>query len=951
MNYLAEYLNKLAIPRPEIPPSLSFDLNFDPLSPSPERSASPEPEAYQNRKLSLTAFVQLLDEKRDQLMGELPPNVALDQLDATALREYIDLVLSAVDGFEHGRVLHDVDSALILSATFPWREQYDILTTYEEKRALHGNLHAQVRFEDEDTSQAEYRDPGSDSNVFWATCGDGGRHRIHIMLPKAGDTEMVEIHEAIYNATREACVYWNEASANSWSPTYETELNRTARFTNSRFRIESKKVVGEAFGSLVAEQVIESIRRKGWGKDAYWFIQMRGCKDFTRHDGSRTREVIDHLLEPVERASSAIFVDVAVELQLQNGWACMPWRPDYAPETLAEVALGFEEGDWSWKKYQPDIWAGVAAIAGFRCNFANEPRTENLISYMQVYTTDKFQTYNPSGTSHKSLYLTGPQALHMKGPDEIPVPIHKVYNATVANQIENTPTATRIEARVPVQHASRVFSPTLQVQDLSDVLHVVPSYVIWAWRLHRLGACQLLLRLAASVRQDSRADTQYLTLVAALIYLLNSIHSRPGELHFDRKLAAAIFPTCSLEVNEWTVLELGFHNPRSRSTLVPFMEYGGIFLPSIVYPSELEGDVLRFQFLSRGLDRESAANALGMKLADIDALFVPEYLVDAFAGGHLKRKRTKPSDPLIRRPIPLPPHVRDFSYEAPRSYFDHGHDLPASARIGSPPPENSRSTASEHLLELLIQIIQRVGSLGQSRVPYCNISDDNIRKMSLDTFRDMNLSTYFMSYQYTRDEESWIGIVELLFPAQDQNPVQIADTKVQGWRGVPAYKTYLEMRKKGGAEFNQLRKLCLETFHTLKWFPRVTRDRLLSYTHRTTWTTVFPYDASWEATRFGFGGCYPARLTPSQITHPTHEDTLPPVVRAVFGGPGRSQQGQSSRSASGTSNNLELAAAWARNRSGRTFQGRRVVRFRDVVETQDEEGEVEILLILDDDDE
>ncbi|KAJ8074353.1 hypothetical protein PM082_012666 [Marasmius tenuissimus] len=222
--------------------------------------------------------------------------------------------------------------------------------------------------------------------------------------------------------------------------------------------------------------------------------------------------------------------------------------------------------------------------------------------------------------------------------------------------------------------------------------------------------------------------------------------------------------------------------------------------------------------------------------------------------------------------------------------------------------------------------------------------------MSLDTFRDMNLSTYFMSYQYTRDEESWTGIVELLFPAQDQNPVQIADTK------------------KGGAEFNQLRKLCLETFHTLKWFPRVTRDRLLSYTHRTTWTTVSPYDCNTgvpiainplfrdsvttQARKqpvLDLGVAIP--LTPSQITHPTHEYTLPPVVRAVFGGSDRSQQGQSSRSASGTSNNLELAAAWARNRSGRTFQGRRVVRFRDVVETQEEEGEVERLLILNDDDE
>lgn len=134
--------------------------------------------------------------------------------------------------------------------------------------------------------------------------------------------------------------------------------------------------------------------------------------------------------------------------------------------------------------------------------------------------------------------------------------------------------------------------------------------------------------------------------------------------------------------------------------------------------------------------------------------------------------------------------------------------------------------------------MERLGTTGLSHTPYCKLSDVEIRNVSLETFRDMNLSTYLISFQYTRDTQTWASVKDLLFPGKDTDIPNIARGGTQGWRMVPLYKEFLEKRETGGKEFNQLRTFSRELFDTLKWFPRVTKDKLIDNKIRTTWTQI-----------------------------------------------------------------------------------------------------------------
>lgn len=183
-------------------------------------------------------------------------------------------------------------------------------------------------------------------------------------------------------------------------------------------------------------------------------------------------------------------------------------------------------------------------------------------------------------------------------------------------------------------------------------------------------------------------------------------------------------------------------------------------------------------------------------------MFTPLYLQDAYASGELHRKKTGPSQPLLKRPIPLPAGIHNLRFKKPRLYFDHGLDLPPEALVGEP-PANKTGTASSLFLEMLLQIMERLGTISSSRIRYCKLSEGDVRRMSLESFRDVNLSTYLVSYQYTRGTSAWTHVRATLFPGLEDAPIGIGNRTVQGWRNVPAYKDYLELREVGGEEFEK----------------------------------------------------------------------------------------------------------------------------------------------------
>ncbi|KAJ3818248.1 hypothetical protein F5880DRAFT_1511130, partial [Lentinula raphanica] len=480
----------------------------------------------------IVELIQEFDTARDNLLRDRPPNTPFNDLDRGAVEEYIRLVLCGQNRVgtqynlqptaEHRDVLadpeavltRDVDSALIFREDFPWDESYDILTTYDPRKSVRDYLHAQ---DPTDGTPPVYRDPGKDENVLWGFCGaNGGRNRIYIMLPGVTDEQMTDLHPLIYAATLDTAKAMNRFSTTSWSPTYEAEMDRTTSFTRSRFRTESRKPIPRAHGTLFADAVISKIRRHPWGDGAYWFIQIRGAKDLTRefHFDRLDQDQLDTILLSVDTHQSVVYVDLGIEIHLPHGYVAMPDRRDESHSGMAEVLWGIHPtDDWDYAKYSPDTWAGVASISGFRINYAREPKTPNLITYAQVYTTDKFQTYNTSNVSSAALQVFAPSVLKMATPDDIPPAITKVYSATQTNLIQETPTATRFEARVPLHNAVRLDGRHVVVEDLEPFLIVVPAKAIWAWRLHRLYACYLLFKYAASLSIDAKRDPQYLTLI------------------------------------------------------------------------------------------------------------------------------------------------------------------------------------------------------------------------------------------------------------------------------------------------------------------------------------------------------------------------------------------------------------------------------------------------------
>jgi hypothetical protein len=113
-----------------------------------------------------------------------------------ALQTYLSTVLSgitAVGGepvaldlfFENGRtcdckVFRDVDSVLVITQHFPWKECYDILTNPTHVGPL-GPLHIKVKFSHTDeAAPTEERDPGNDMAVHWAHCGRTGRYSLYL---------------------------------------------------------------------------------------------------------------------------------------------------------------------------------------------------------------------------------------------------------------------------------------------------------------------------------------------------------------------------------------------------------------------------------------------------------------------------------------------------------------------------------------------------------------------------------------------------------------------------------------------------------------------------------------------------------------------------------------------------------------------------------------------------
>ncbi|KAF9070183.1 hypothetical protein BDP27DRAFT_1512892 [Rhodocollybia butyracea] len=795
------------------------------------------------------------DNARDTMLDGRSPDATFEEFPKERVEEYINLVLCGIgpggryytldppencqDGYRGAQCFTDIDSALIFGDDhFPWEDTYDIFTTYALRKSHAGSLHILLNFVTNNEDGIQSQDPGSHANVLWGICGN--RHRIYLMLPNMPEEQNLKtLLPLIYSATRSAAGDILPHTSSQWSPTYSAEVDRTHHFTTSTQDTESRKTIpAQGLGVAFANEALHTIQRYQWGKHAYWFVQMRGIKDKSRHLIFQTETVVDDILRDINRQTSTVFLDVGLEVHLQADYAGLPARGPHVHQLLANNIWGLTTAEWqdSLPTYQPDVWASNAHVAGFRCNFSRHPVTENQIYYAQVYASDKFQTYSAGSSS--GLLLLASQVLKMKGPDDAPVQLQKIYQAISENQLARTPTVVRLEVRVPSHRAALVYDQELDAVDLSDYIYAIPLECVWAWRLHRITACFMLLRYSASLMTSSRKDIQNLILVATTVHSFNSIHSRPGTMIWDRQLAETIFSTAKL-ADDPTQRDLMLWSPRNNQESVPVLYNGALWLPSIVYPASNQAGVLRFECKGSSVEKSLLERLFRMDWASIEKKFSLNLLVNFFASGHLHHRKCAASSEPIKRKINLPATVTDLSVKRPRLlYHDNAPDIPREASIRVVPSNINRRNASEYFLGLLCQILERVGCTKAGQA-YWKLTAMERRVVSLDTFRDMNLGTYFTSYQYTKTPSDWASLKTILFPGPHDTPPAISDPNVQGWRGVPYYCELLELRNVNPVEYDYVRRTCLALFDTLKWFIKVQSHKMIEYKLRSSWTLMF----------------------------------------------------------------------------------------------------------------
>ncbi|KIY62209.1 hypothetical protein CYLTODRAFT_459179 [Cylindrobasidium torrendii FP15055 ss-10] len=430
------------------------------------------------------------------------------ELDKREVERYINLVLcarapdAAMDitfpkHVQHDAVvatsyfMQDVDSALAFSPRMPWLAGWSILMLPRYMDTL-------GRLDPDDSDIPSQRDPGKDAAIKLGTCGTSGHHWIYVMLPSVGATPAETVLQEMYTITRRSVVEAAGADGmNTWPLDLSSEDLRARKFHESNRPTESTRVIARDYTEPLCEALMERLHATAWGKNAYFFLQMRGMKDVTRHSQSRELMVAhcNALLEDVRKQDTYIVVDVAIETHSADaGYSIMPLSGKEGGRnhhtTLLEAVLA---GD-----IDPDLlesgtkhinhWAGVEAIAGMDVSYT-DGITDNEITKIQIYPTDKSATYNASTAGpQKSAHVTGREFLTMKNPDPAPKAAEAIFRVLAKNGVDErsereeeraVPSCLRIELRVPYHRAADVFRENLEVNDIAEQIVVLLSTDVW----------------------------------------------------------------------------------------------------------------------------------------------------------------------------------------------------------------------------------------------------------------------------------------------------------------------------------------------------------------------------------------------------------------------------------------------------------------------------------------
>jgi hypothetical protein len=229
-----------------------------------------------------------------------------------------------------------------------------------------------------------------------------------MFFPKLVDKDRPSLHltgeelEKLYNdAVRPVAEQLFPEAIHDWPASFQAAQFRdrkdTTGFSNSAILIPKDRA--DRFGNLLKDR-INSTEHLKWARLFFWGTEIRGVKDTSCHPMDAHPDEKARMLGHVTRLvntnmAGTWYVDVGLEFILRD--RALLWSTHAHSNILVE-ALGIERRDAdaivnNHRRYSQDISTHLTTLSGFRAELKEE--SDSSPAYIQVYTTDKTQTYNP----------------------------------------------------------------------------------------------------------------------------------------------------------------------------------------------------------------------------------------------------------------------------------------------------------------------------------------------------------------------------------------------------------------------------------------------------------------------------------------------------------------------------------------------------------------------------
>ncbi|KAJ2914049.1 hypothetical protein MD484_g6374, partial [Candolleomyces efflorescens] len=331
-------------------------------------------------------------------------------------------------------------------------------------------------------------------------------------------------------------------------PTLDAEFFR-ARLTSGKLSFTTR-VLPDWQVPLFADTLRANLAANGveWGRNLVFLHQVRGMKNATHHsvvDPENGEAALDEFLDGIGLRLDTIkewgdwWVDVGAEISSSEG-ECLAWRTDKHSDLVRLVVQTSEANarritSLGSSKYYRDPASHLVAASGFRITPGVRAEGPFEVAYIQAYLTDKGLTYSlDNGRVSKS--ITPAQLVQGKGEQYISE-LYEVYRQASS---QNFSTA-RVEARVPIHHASRVLI-NADMRCLAECLLKFPKIVWWSLKSWRALGCKVVNQWQVEGSGDLRLENSALYLTAGIAWLLNGIHATPDTGSASRELMNLILP-------------------------------------------------------------------------------------------------------------------------------------------------------------------------------------------------------------------------------------------------------------------------------------------------------------------------------------------------------------------------------------------------------------------------